>query len=182
MKKLYDHILEETQILLAQDGDIESFERLIQKYHPKLIYYVRRLTNDEEATKDVLQNVWLEVYHQLRTLRSHKAFSVWVYRIARNKAVEFVRRRQHDAFEDIEIETIPDKCDEPKIEIDNGSRLHKALQELKPEHREVLVLCFFEEMSYEQIADVINSPIGTVRSRIYHAKLNLKKQLEVIHD
>ncbi len=176
--RTFETILEKVLILQAQEGNLDAFEKLVERYNNKLTYYVRRLVHDNEKAQDILQMVWLDVFWHIRKLSNTNAFSVWLYRIARNKAVDLVRFEHR--FEQLDEDTLAEQESEVEndISIDNIARLHFALQKIKPQHCEVLVLHFLEELSYEEISKVIEKPIGTVRSRIYYAKQELRKTME----
>jgi len=107
-----------------------------------------------------------------------RSFNVWLYRIARNKVYDRFRRKKRFVSlpEDNDIPVSGN--DEPVFDANDAEDLHRALNELKPYHREVLTLGFIEQMSYQSIADVVGCEIGTVRSRIHYAKQSLRKELE----
>jgi RNA polymerase sigma-70 factor (ECF subfamily) len=107
--------------------------------------------------------------------------ATWLYRIARNRVYQELRRKKQTLELDETIEA-PD-CTEGQVEaIEDAAKLHRCLERLKPLHREVLLLKFLEGMSYEQIADVLECNVGTVRSRIFHARLALKNEMESPYD
>lgn len=172
----YDKQLE-TIVHRCRDGERAAFEELFELYQPKLKYYVRRLDCDGANVDDILQDIWLTVIKEVQKLKDTKCFAVWLYRIARNKVYDGFRRKQNLA-ELPQEDQLPVSGDEPSFDAEEGEKLHSALNNLKPHHREVLTLCFIEEMSYQSIAQVIDCGIGTVRSRIFYAKQALRKEME----
>lgn len=176
--KTQQEIIEHILILRAQHGHADALERLIDRYHGRLLYYVRKWVGNDEQAKDILQIVWLDVFQTIGTLRSADAFSVWLYRIARNKAVQHIRRDSQ--LVTLDPRQLEEAVDEPEPELDesNARNINRGLERLNPLHRDVLVLRFLEEMSYEEIADVVGCSVGTVRSRIHYAKKSLKTLLE----
>jgi len=161
----------------CKDGENAAFEELFEIYQPRLKYYVRRLDNGSANIDDVLQDIWLDVYKKIHKLKNSKSLGVWLYRIARNKVYDRFRRK--DRFVSLPEEELPvSSCDEPVFDADDAEKLHISLAKLKPHHREVLTLCFIEQMPYQSIADVVDCNIGTVRSRIYYAKQSLRKEME----
>ena len=169
-------------VLKCQLGDQGAWDELYRLYNPSLGYYLRRLTGRDQTAVDVQQEVWLAVVRNITRLKYPEAFTVWFYRIARSKVMS--RLSAHD--KDLSLEEAPESpADEPDDEAfraGDAARVHAALDGLGPEHREVLLLRFMEDLSYEQIAEVVGRPVGTVRSRIHHAKHALRRQLENDHE
>jgi len=168
----------ETIVHRCQDGERTAFEELFEMYQPRLKYYVRRLDNDGINIDDILQDIWLTVVKEITKLKDAKVFAVWLYRIARNKVYDGFRRKENFAVLPDEDEISVSGNDEPTFDEADGEKLHTALNNLKPYHREVLTLYFVEQMSYQSIAEVIGCGIGTVRSRIFYAKQALRKEME----
>jgi RNA polymerase sigma-70 factor (ECF subfamily) len=169
--------IDQILILRCQVRDQRAFEELIDRYQRPLRYFIARLVGNPDLADEVSQETWLTVLSKIHTLRSAATFRVWLYRIARNKVYEKLRRRRVTIELDEDLEAADDTVDEI-CSFEDAAKLHRCLEKLKPLHKEVLLLRFLEEMSYEQIADVLGCNIGTVRSRIFHAKLALKKELE----
>jgi RNA polymerase sigma-70 factor (ECF subfamily) len=171
-QRLYEQFL----VVRFQAGDDHAFAEIVQRYHARLGYYVRRLLGEADAVDDVLQDVWLTAFRNLSALRSPRALSVWLYRVARNTALAD-RRRPRACVELTEEPVTPEADDDADFSPADAARIHAALGRLRPEHKEVLVLRFLEEMSYEDIADVVGCPLGTVRSRIHYAKRELRRKM-----
>ncbi|MCF7956219.1 MAG: sigma-70 family RNA polymerase sigma factor [Phycisphaerae bacterium] len=161
----------------CKKGERAAFEELFEMYQPRLKYYVRRLDSGGANIDDTLQDVWLTVFKKIKKLKDARCLNVWLYRIARNKVYDRFRRK--DRFVSLpEEELAVSGGDEPVFDADDAERLHHALNELKPYHREVLTLCFIEQMDYQSIAEVVDCRVGTVRSRIYYAKQSLRKEMD----
>ena len=170
-----DRLSERLLVLRCQAGDEEAFEDLVEGYNRRLLYYLRKMLREVDRAEDVLQEVWLAVLRGLPKLADPGAFSAWLYRIARDRACRELReRRPFRPLEEMDLaeETADD------IRLEDAEYIHAALDELAPEHREVLVLRFLEGMTYENIARVTGCPVGTVRSRIHYAKRALRCALE----
>jgi len=159
-------------------GERAAFEELFEIYQPRLKYYLRRLNDGSANTDDTLQDIWLSVFKKIRKLKDTRSFAVWLYRIARNKVYDDFRRKERFVKLPKEDEFPVSGSDEPVFGADDAEKLHRAMDKLKPYHREVLTLCFVERMSYQSIADVIGCSIGTVRSRIFYAKKSLREEME----
>jgi len=168
-----------TLILQCQIGSRSALEELYLSYSQPLGYYLRRLLNCDDI-EDVKQEVWLAVIRRIGRLHTPEAFVVWLYQIARSKAINRLTDRRALLSLGEEDREIPADEPEPEPEFtpDDAARVHAAMAQLSTAHREVLVLRFMENLSYEQIAEVIGCKIGTVRSRLHHAKLTLQDHLE----
>ncbi len=172
-----DRLYEQVLVLRCQAGDDDAFTEIVRRYHDRLGYYVRRLLGEAGRADDVLQDVWLAVFRKLPRLRSPGALSVWLYRIARNAALAELRgARNWSVLTDDPAAPEPDE-QEAEFAPADATRIHAALGRLRPEHREVLVLRFLAELSYEDIADVVGRPLGTVRSRLHYAKRELRREM-----
>ena len=174
---LRQNLAEQVLILRCQTGDENAFEELFQRHQPPLRYYVRRMIGGSDQCEDILQNIWLTVLRNLRKLRQPGSFRVWLYKIARTKVYQ--QLRQNRRFPSLTDElTLPLQASrEDNFSAEDAATIHKNLAHLSPEHREVLVLRFLEDMSYQQIAELLDCSIGTVRSRIHYAKCSLREKL-----
>lgn len=168
----------ENVVLRCRQGERAAFEELFETYQPRLKYYVRRLDSRGITLDDMLQDIWLTVFKKIHKLKDPSSFTVWLYRIARNRVYSRFRRKQRFVRLPDEHELPVSRCSEPVFDANDAQKLQAALNKLKPYHREVLTLCFVERMSYKSIADVVGCSIGTVRSRIYYAKQSLREEME----
>ena len=163
----------------AEDETLR-LQELIAQYSPGLRYFLAKVTGNAAVADDLLQDVWFDVYRKINKLEQPAAFAAWIYRIARDKAYREMRpldlTQTRARWTKRLTEELP--ADEERFSAEEAEHIHAALGDLPQEQREVLLLRFLEEMSYEQIAEVIDCPIGTVRSRIHYAKLALRAKLE----
>ena len=173
-----ERIYRELLALRCRRGDADAWRELMSAWEPRLFYYVRRLVPQESDAWDVLQQTWLGAYRNIRTLAEPKLLATWLYRIARNKAISR-RREQRPDVVDVADEQVVDDDEPDAVErFDNAEAVHRALDELSVAHREALTLHFLQDLSLEQIADVLDVPVGTVKSRLHHAKRAMRKVLE----
>lgn len=172
-----NRLIEQVLVLRCQIGDRSAFAELIERYQAPLRYFVARLSEDPETAEDILQDTWLTVIRKIHTLRQLETFSSWLYRIARNNVYRQVRKKNILPVLP-ENAPLPNDNQEPDFSPEDAAKVHVCLERLRPEHKEVLMLRFLEEMSYQQIAHVVNCSLGTVRSRIYYAKRALKQEME----
>lgn len=171
-----DRLHERVVVLRCQAGDDAAFEELVGIYSRRLRYYLRKMLREANRVEDVLQDVWLQVLRGLPKLADPGALPTWLYRIARDRAYGELRKARHNLRPLEEAELIDENGGD--IRLEDAECVHIALDALAPEHREVLVLRFLEDMTYENIAQVTGCPVGTVRSRIHYAKRALRCALE----
>lgn len=172
-----DKLIEQVLILRCQIGDKDAFAGLIERYQAPLRYFISRLSANPETAEDIFQDTWLTVIRRIHTLKKIDAFSTWLYRIARNKVYQQLRRKKKLSELNQNI-AVPNNSENDVFSSEDAAKIHRCLKELLPEYKEVLMLRFLEQMSYEQISQVINCRLGTVKSRIHYAKLALKKEME----
>lgn len=170
MPEIAEQLYERLLVLRCQTGDELAFAELVDRYHARLRYYVRKMLDQAASADDVLQDVWFDVFRRLPALREPAAFRAWLYRIARDR-VFTLSRRAGPQFENLlEHEPSDDADEEEEFSPEDVRRLHEALARLPAEQREVLVLRYLESMTYDDIASVCGAAVGTVRSRLHYAK------------
>ena len=178
-----EQIYYELLALRCKRGDSGAIEELIHTFETRLFYYIRRLVNQEEDAWDVLQETWVKVFQGISKLREPRTLPLWLYRIARNTAISRVRKdiAARNMIAAIDSEPQPVNA-EPEISNALSSfdadRVHQALSQISFPHREVLTLYFLEDLSLDEIAEIIEVPVGTIKSRLYYAKLALRKIIE----
>jgi RNA polymerase sigma-70 factor (ECF subfamily) len=173
------HLYEQTLVLRSQLGDEAAFQELLALYSPRLLAFARKMmSGSADLVEDLAQEIWVAIFRGLPTLLDVTKFRPWAFRIARDRIYREFRRRKLPfiAMQEMDVEGFAEISDpEPTVE---PEELQHCLAALSPEHREVLVLRFFEEMDYEEIARVTGSTLGTVRSRIHYAKRALRHAFE----
>ena len=162
----------------CQGGDAAAFEELFRRFQPRLRYYVRRLDAGGDHTDDTLQEVWAKVVRGIGALKDRRAFVAWLYTIARNEV--YGRAKAKDPFVELTKEHLESLTDDPEpvFREEDAARIHQALETLSPAQREILTLCFLEELSHQEIAAILGLPTGTVKSRLHYAKQALRQELE----
>ena len=170
-------------------GDHHAFEFLFDKYREKVYRLAYRFVRDKEDALEVAQDVFLRVHQSIRKFRTNSKFFTWLYRITANRAIDFVRsRRSHGAvdvepaFLEVQDEHLPGRSPTPDPtaraeEKELGDKLAQAVDALPEKHRAVFVLHAKENLSYKQIAEVVECNIGTVMSRLFYARRKLREHL-----
>ena len=177
----------------VQKGDKGAFDLLVLKYQHKIVNLVMRYVRDPEVALDITQEAFIKAYRALPRFRGDSAFYTWLYRIAVNTAKKTLLERKRDplVFESAMVST--DEGEEPsraENELSNGetpeavlaskeiaATVNAAIDALSEDLRQAIVLREIEGLSYEEIADVMNCPIGTVRSRIFRAREAIASKL-----
>lgn len=181
--------LDEDLVLRVQRGDKSAFDLLVIKYQHKIIQLVNRYVKDPSEAQDVAQEAFIKAYRALGNFRGDSAFYTWLYRIAINTAKNYLvsrSRRSSDYQVDIQdaeaIENAPQLqgMETPERLLLNEEiidTIKTAIDKLPEEMRTAIMLREFEGMSYEEIAEAMDCPVGTVRSRIFRAREAIDNKL-----
>ena len=177
MTEAADRMLERVLVLRCQVGDRLAFAELIGLYDDRLRRFVSRLLARPAQVEDVLQDIWLDVYRGIGRLADAGALRSWLYRISRARVYRVLRRSRIPAEPLTDAVPVNVSALDDMITTEELAALGEELAELSPPHREVLLLRFVEDFSYEEIAHATGVPVGTVRSRLHHAKSALRARL-----
>ena len=174
----------------AQSGDQGAFSRLVETNQGKIYSLCYRMTGNPDDAADLTQEAFLNAWRGLSKFGGQSSFSTWLYRLASNVCIDFLRREKRRTALSITLEDeddedrqadFPDERWSPERELERGE-VHRALQAglsaLSPEHRQVLLLRETEGLSYQEIAQCLGLEEGTVKSRIARARLSLKDYLQ----
>ncbi|HVF09529.1 MAG TPA: sigma-70 family RNA polymerase sigma factor [Abditibacteriaceae bacterium] len=176
----------------ALNQDLAAFEQLVTRYQNRIMGFVARMLNDREEAEDVTQEVFIKAYRSLDSFRGASSFSTWLYRIAQNLCIDRARKRKRspqqaysldepiDKDEDRGGREIPDLSAEPSLGVEREElrrQVRLTVAEMPEKLRSVLVMCDIQGMAYEDIARVLECPIGTVKSRLFHARADLARRL-----
>jgi RNA polymerase sigma-70 factor (ECF subfamily) len=174
---------------LVKAGHSEIYDEIVKRYEKKLFSYIYRLVGNKEEAEDILQNVFVKAYRNIRTFDIERKFSSWIYRIAHNEAINFLKKKNKKKFISWEdIVTSKDKIEtksEERSPIDvwirkeSAIEVKKAMERLPEKYRKVLMLRYFSEKSYEEIGKTLKSPVNTVGTLINRAK---KKLMAIINE
>jgi RNA polymerase sigma-70 factor (ECF subfamily) len=178
-----DAVYDELLVLRWQSGEAAAMSELVDRWHTRLFRHVRRLTDSIDDAAEVMQEVWLAMIRNVLRLDDPQKFPAWAYRIASNKAADFVRKKsRHKTASLDEPEKIIAKMP-AKIPAAESGDLTALLEKLSVEHRTVVSLRYGEEMPLEEIAETLGVPLGTVKSRLHYALEYLRNQnnVEVSH-
>jgi RNA polymerase sigma-70 factor (ECF subfamily) len=177
----------------AQAGDAAAFERLVEPHIPRMYNYIARMTGDPAEADDLMQDALLRAYRALGSFRGGATFQTWLYRIATNICVDALRRRRRQGARTFSLDDpldvaqgqvtrdVADHASDPQQLAEVGElqeEVVKAIGELSPKLRSVVVLFDLEGLTYEQIAQALGLPLGTVKSRLFNARVRLRELLK----
>jgi RNA polymerase sigma-70 factor (ECF subfamily) len=178
MQRTAEAIYEELLALRCRRGEQAALEELVRTWEQRLFYFIRRLVDNEADAWDVLQQTWVRVLSGIGALREPRSLGPWLYRVARHAAFNHgeVRANYHRLLQDYPAPS-PAEDDPGRKDFENAEQVHQGLVQLPLPHREVLTLYFLEDFSIEDIAQVLDIPSGTVKSRLHYAKKALRAVL-----
>lgn len=173
--------LPDTELIAkAIGGREEGFEELVRRYQRPIIAYVYRMLNNYDASLDVTQEVFIKVYNSLARYSSEYKFSTWLYRIAHNAAIDYMRKNSvsqqsieaenADGSYQLQIES-PNPSPEQERERSEWRReIESVVKCLPTVYRELILLRHAQDLSYDEIAEITNLPLGTVKNRLFRAR------------
>jgi len=166
-------------------GDESAFNQLVLKYRHRVMGVAARMLKDRSEAEDLSQDVFVKVYHSLKTFKGEALFSTWLHRITANSCLTHRKKRRFEsrggAAMDEPAALLPDRESNPHDLLEKKElrlSLERAIQELPREQRMVLILRDIEGLSYEDIADSLSLELGTVRSRLHRARLAVQANLQ----
>lgn len=168
-------------IAQSQRGDVDSFDRLVAAHEDRIYHAAYRITGNAEDARDAAQEAFVKAFRALPRYRHEAAFGTWLHRIAVNASLDIVRRRPQAPPVPLEEVVLPAQTHNPDTEAERHEvqrRVHDALRRLAPDHRVIVVLRDLQGLAYEEIAEVLRMPIGTVRSRLSRAREALRALLK----
>jgi len=166
-------------------GDVNAFEKLVTEYERAVYAIAQRMTGNAEDAADMTQETFIKAYNSLSSFRGDSKFSVWLYRIANNVCLDFLRSRsrkptvslstEDDDGEETQLD-IADESQSPELLLENAltrDAVRRGLDSLPPDYRQILLLREIQGLSYEEIAAALGLESGTVKSRIFRARKRL---------
>jgi len=166
-------------MLLVRDGDLQRLGVLFERYSAKLLGFFVRHTSKRDASEDLVQEVFLRILKYRHTFRGEAPFSVWMYRLAHNVSSDYYRKWRREVPADESIAETPDDdptAEESLVRNEEHALLSRALDRLSEDKREVLILSRYQELKYEEIARVLECPVGTVKARVHFALKDLRAE------
>lgn len=174
----------------ARQGDLGAYDELVRRYQERIYATVYHMTSNHEDANDLAQEAFIKAYQALKSFKGGSSFYTWVYRIAVNKTINFLKQRKnkaHLSLDDLDfnaehdpdlVALISDKTPRREINLaELQEKLNGAMQKLSETHRLVVTLHDVQGLSHEEIAEIMDCNIGTVRSRLFYARQQLQAYL-----
>jgi len=184
------HIDEMELVNKARHGDLESYDELVRRYQERIYATIYHMTSNHEDANDLAQEAFIKAFHALKSFKGGSSFYTWVYRIAVNKTINFLKQRKNKAqmsLDDLDfnaehdpdlVALISDKTPRREVNLaELQEKLNSAMQKLSEPHRLVVTLHDVQGLSHEEIAKIMDCNIGTVRSRLFYARQQLQAYL-----
>jgi RNA polymerase sigma-70 factor (ECF subfamily) len=173
-----EHILE---LILEKGKTDEGFRMLVEKYQKKIYYHIRRMVVDHDDTDDVMQETFVKVWKNLYRFRQDSSLYTWIFRIASNEALAFLKRKKRRQAVSIEnyLEVVDPGNENSAFHDEklNMVRFKKALADLPGKQRLVFNMKYFEGMTYEQMAEVTGNSVGALKASYHHAVKKIEKSV-----
>jgi len=173
-----------------QDGDLYAFDLIVKRYKNQLMNFVYRFLGNSEEAEDLVQETFLRVYRNRRAYQKVAKFSTWIYTIAGNLAKTELRKRKRRKFFSIselgyaeKDYDISDEAYNPEKDVDSRMKeeiIHREINQLSPKFRQVILLRDVQQLSYEEISQIVKIPLGTVKSRVNRGRLKLQEKLKIL--
>lgn len=174
----------------ALNGEQNAYRLLTEKHQNSVYHIIFKIVRDKETAHDLVQETFMKAFSSLQSYRSEFKFSTWLYKIAANCSIDYLRKKKINALSlDQQMETkdgsvgieIPDYSYHPERELvrkEQRFNIDEAIDSLPIKYQEVIVYRHKDDKSYEEIADLLDIPVGTVKARIFRARELLKKKLK----
>ena len=171
----------------VRGGNTAAFGKLVLKYQDRLLNAVVYISGSRDEAEDVVQDAFVQAYTKLNSFGGNSGFYTWLYRIAINAAISRKRKRKgatslEARYDEQGLEPLDslEGAEARVLREERAGQVQTALAALSAEHRTILVLREMEDCDYDQIAEILDVPVGTVRSRLHRARLQMKEQLEIV--
>ena len=175
----------------VQCGEVSAFEDLVNAYKQKAYYVALGFVGNHEDALDLSQDAFVKAFKAIKTFDLNSPFFPWFYKIIKNHCLNYIKKNQrvrNDSLEELEEETFAQFEDDKPTPRDNYEdsetriQLWRAIDKLKPDFREIIIMKHFHNLSYKEIAEALNIPIGTVMSRLFNARQELRELMREILD
>ena len=184
---------ESTLIAEALAGNQKAYTALVDQHKVAIYHIINKIVRNAEVANDLVQETFMKAFSSLAMYRSEYRFSTWLYKIAANASIDHLRKRRIQALSlDRPLETkdgtvefeVPDYSYHPERDLERKEQrfsIDEAIDSLPPKYREVIIYRHKDDKSYEEIADLLGIPVGTVKARIFRARELLKKKLRRVY-
>lgn len=172
--------LENDLLTRAGRGDRAAFKALYERFQRPLFGFLMRMVRDQAMANELLNDVMLDVWRSAGNFEGRSSAGTWIFGIAHNKAISLLRRRREDQMPEDAADTIVDDAATPDTtaeQADLGRMMQRLLDRLTPEHRAVLQLTYYQDMSVQEIASALDCPVNTVKTRMFYGRQRMRELL-----
>ncbi len=174
----------------AKAGDGRAYDQLMEMYHDAVFNIILRMVRNRQEAEDLTQETFIKAYNSINSFNEEYAFSTWLFKIASNHCIDFFRKRKLVTYSmDEPVKYKDDEIaheyadneptvDKEMVASEKSKMIRQAIEKLPDKYRMAIILRHHEEKSYEEIAEILNLPLGTVKARIFRAREMLKKILK----
>ena len=174
-----EHLMDTDLVKMAQRGEAQAFDILVQRYQTRVTGLVYRYVQNTDTALDLVQDIFLKVYRNLTNFKGESKFSSWLFRVAANDCIDHLRKmkvrkeQSLDHYQDSGFDVADSSKDADTASsyevLDERRRVRRALSDLPDNQKTVVVMKVYQEMTFDEIADVLQEPVSTVKSRLYKA-------------
>lgn len=170
------------KVLIARlkNGDESAMQVLYTRHYQRIYRFIIRQIRDDMMAEDILNDVFLDCWRQAHKFEGRSAVSTWLTAIAFNKSISYLRKKREAQVGDGQAEALVDEADGPQtllLKDDKGDQIKEAMDELSLDHRTVIDLAYYHEMGVKEIAEILDVPSNTIKTRLFHARKNLHEIL-----
>lgn len=184
------NLLESQLVKLVLKGDQNAFSQLVDLYQEKLYHMAYRMLSNRQEAEDVVQDTFLRVYNNLEKYDDTMKFSTWIYRIATNLCIDRLRKRKpiysldaessdYEGLDGYSMIPSDNRTPESELLISETQRIiHQAIDTLPPKYKSVMILRYIHELSLQEVGEVLDMPVTTIKTRVHRGREFLRKKLE----
>lgn len=182
--KPYLEMTDEELVTAVQGGDSDAYKHVIDRYQGKIYAYIMRLTNHREEATDIAQDVFMKAYKHLHRFDTSRKFSSWVYRIAHNESVNWLKKKTRAKIESIDSHAeigvqyaSSEDIHEDLVRVQDQRLIQEAIADLPEKYQQVMDMRYLQEFSYDEIAQALDKPVNTIGTLINRAKKKLAEKI-----
>lgn len=178
MNRIYSMQTSEPELIARSlDKDPAAYGELVERYKRAIYRHCYALLRDEDMAEDVAQETFITAYYKLASYDQSRKFSTWLFKISTNKALDLLKKGKHSAVNEKAILNALATSSYNADVMARDQEVHAAVEKLRPEYRAVVSLYYFEGKSYEEIAEILAKPVGSIKAWMNRAKTELRKEL-----
>lgn len=167
----------------CKNGNQLAFNELVRRYQEKIYWLIRRMVSDHDDANDISQDVFVKVFHSIKDFRGESSLFTWLYRIATNMSLNFIRRRKLRSFFSIDtVEHMIESDEERPLDLmekkEQRTLIERAIETLPEKQKAVFILRYYEEMPYEEMATLLKKSTGGLKANYFHAVRKIEEYLK----